>query len=89
MMGIGFGNLLPRTGHFGFSVDFGVVFQGAPHATLTLTGSACDVSGMFCGDIASDPNIQADTLVKRQTINNDLFFVKYYPFVSLEFGYHF
>lgn len=44
---------------------------------------------MFCGDIASDPNIQADTLAKRQTINNDLFFVKYYPFVSLEFGYHF
>ena len=89
MLSLGFGNLLPRTRHVGFSADFGVVFQGAPHSTLTLNGSACDVSGAFCADIAGDPSIQAQALEGRQTINKELFFLKYYPFVSLELGYRF
>jgi hypothetical protein len=89
IIGLGFGNLVPRTGHFSFSADFGVVFQGAPHATLTLMGSACDVSGMFCGAVGGDPGIQSDIVSRRQTINDDLFFMRYYPFVSLEFGYRF
>ncbi|HEY6307139.1 MAG TPA: hypothetical protein VI488_11860 [Candidatus Angelobacter sp.] len=89
IIGLGFGNLVPRTGHFSFSADFGIVFQGAPHATLTLMGSACDVSGMFCGAVAGDPQIQSDIIARRQTINDDLFFMRFYPFVSLEFGYRF
>jgi hypothetical protein len=89
MVAIGFGNFVPRTRRVGFSIDVGVVFQGAPHSTLTLRGSACDPSGEFCGDIAGDPNIQAESLAARRTIDKDLFFMKYYPFVSLELGYRF
>lgn len=89
MISLGFGNLLPQTRHVGFSVDFGVVFQGAPHSTLTLNGSACDVTGEFCANVAGDPSIQAQALQGRQAINKELFFLKYYPFVSLELGYRF
>lgn len=89
MVAVGFGNFVPRTGHVGFSVDVGVVFQGAPHSTLTLSGSACDPSGEFCGDIAGDQNIQAEALAGRQSISKELFFMKYYPFVSLGLSYRF
>lgn len=89
MLGIGFGNLVARARHIGFSVDFGVVFQGAPRSSVTFTGSACDVSGMFCADIAGDPGIQSQAVSETHTINKDLFFLRYYPFVSLEVGYRF
>jgi hypothetical protein len=89
MIGIGFGNLVAHARHIGFSVDFGVVFQGAPHSTLTFNGSACDVSGMFCADVAGDPSIQSQAISETHTINRDLFFLRYYPFLSLELGYRF
>jgi hypothetical protein len=86
---IGFGNLVARARHVGFSVDFGVVLQGSPHSSLTFTGSACDVSGTFCADIAGDPAIQSQAVSVSHTISKDLFFLKYYPFVSMEVGYRF
>ncbi len=89
VIAIGFGNFVASTSHVGFSVDLGVVFQGAPHSTLTLRGSACDPSGEFCADIAGDPNMQAEALAEKRTIDKELFFMKYYPFVSLSVGYRF
>jgi hypothetical protein len=89
MLAIGFGNLVARARHIGFSVDLGVVLQGTPHSSLTFNGSACDISGMFCADVAGDPNIQSQALTETHTINKDLFFLRYYPFVSLEVGYRF
>jgi hypothetical protein len=89
MLGVGFGNLVARARHVGFSVDFGVVFQGTPRSALAFNGSACDVSGMFCGDVAADPNIQSQAATETHTINKDLFFLRYYPFISMEVGYRF
>jgi hypothetical protein len=89
IIAIGFGNLVARARRVGFSVDFGVVFQGAPHSSLTFNGSACDLSGTFCADIAGDPSIQSQAATESHTISKDLFFLRYYPFVSLEVGYRF
>lgn len=89
LLAVGFGNLVPRARKLGFSVDFGVVFQGQPRSNFAFAGSACDPSGAFCGDIAADQNAQAEALADTHTLDKDLFFVRYYPFVSLELGYHF
>ena len=89
VVAIGFGNFVPRAGHVGYSIDLGVVFQGAPHSTLALTGSACDPSGEFCANVAGDPSVQGEAAAARQTINNELFFMKYYPFVSFGVSYRF
>jgi hypothetical protein len=86
---IGFGNLVPRNHHFGYSVDLGVVFQGAPKSTFTVAGGACDPTGEFCARAAEDSSIQAEAQSARTDLAHHVSFMKYYPVVSLEFGYRF
>jgi hypothetical protein len=89
MVLFGFGNLLPRAGHIGFSFDFGVVFQGTPVTTVTLAGSACDVSQIHCQDIAKDRSIQSEIDAGRKTMQDDLSFMRFYPVISVGVGYRF
>jgi hypothetical protein len=89
MILFGFGNLLPRAGHFGFSGDFGVVFQGTPVTTIALAGNACDLSQTHCQSIAKDRTIQADIDAGRTTMQNDLSIMRFYPVISFGVGYRF
>jgi len=86
---LGFGNLVPRNRHFGYSVDLGVVFQGVPKSTFTLAGGACDPTGEFCARAAEDSSIQAEAQSARTDLAHHVSFMKYYPIVSVEFGYRF
>ena len=85
----GFGNLVPRSRRFSFTSDFGVVFQGQPNTSFQLIGSACDPTGVHCRNVAKDPSIQSDVKSGEQTMRDDLSIMKFYPVVSVEFGYHF
>ena len=88
-LGIGFGNLLPRSArHWSLSTDLGVVFQGEPQFALGLTGTACDVNGRNCQPM-SNPTIQANVASEQAKIQNDAKPFKYYPELSLMFGYKF
>jgi hypothetical protein len=89
MILFGFGNLVPRSRRFSFSSDFGVVFQGQPSTSFALLGSACDTAGVHCRDIAHDASIAADVRSGEQTMRDDLSVMKYYPVISVAFGYHF
>lgn len=73
----------------GIAIDLGLVLQGTPHSTFTFDGSACDPSGVFCTAIAGDPSAQTQALSETRSMSKELFFLKYYPFVSLELGYRF
>jgi hypothetical protein len=87
---IGFGNLLPRSKrHFGFNFEFGAAYQGSPSVALNLTGNACTGPGVNCQSIALTPAIQSNVTAQQNKINNDLKVFKYYPVVSLAFGYKF
>ena len=87
---IGFGNLLPRSKrHFAFNFEFGAAYQGSPNVGLNLTGNACTGPGVNCQSIASTPAIQSNVTAQQNKINNDLKVFKYYPVVSLAFGYKF
>jgi hypothetical protein len=89
MVLFGFGNLVPRTRRFSVTSDFGVVFQGQPSTSFSLVGSACDTTGVHCRNVANDPSIQADVRSGEQTMRDDLSILKFYPVISVEFGYHF
>lgn len=85
----GYGNLLSRKRHIGFTFDAGVVFQGSPGATLNIGGSGCDSSGLHCQKILDDPDVRSEIRDEQQRMNNKLGIVKFYPLVSMGFGYRF
>lgn len=88
MLLIGFGNLIPRTGrHVTFPVEFGAAYMGAPQMRLHLHGTSCTTDGCF--DNATDPSTLNNIKDEQTEINNDLRYTKFYPVLSLGFGYRF
>ena len=87
---LGFGNLVPRSSrHISVNIEAGVAFQGSPRVALALAGSACDPNGLNCRNVGTDPTIQSNIQGQQTKISNDLSPFKFYPLVSLTFGYHF
>jgi hypothetical protein len=86
---VGWGNLLPRSGrHISVPFEFGFAYVGTPQTTLNFGGSVCS-SGAPCGTIASQPAVQTNILGQQQKINNDVSPFRFYPIVSIGFGYKF
>jgi hypothetical protein len=89
-LAIGFGNLLPRSGrHFSVSTDIGVVFQGSPQFALGLAGSSCSTTFTNCVPISTISGASANILSEQQKISDDLKPFKYYPELSVMFGWSF
>lgn len=88
MLLIGYGNLLPRSSrHFSINIEAGVVFEGSPSVKLNLTGTACANFDSGCVNAATDPGVQANVVAEQNKLSNDLSPFKYYPVISLVFGY--
>ena len=74
---LGFGwNSQPKNKGLSFKSDFGVMFQGAPKATLTYTG-------------AQNATISNQVAVEQANLNDKLKNYKYYPVISFALGYAF
>jgi len=52
-------------------------------------GKACSSTGTTCLPIGSNPVVQSSIQSEQTKINNDTNFFKYYPIISLGFGYKF
>jgi hypothetical protein len=89
MVLFGFGNLVPRSGHFSTSFEIGAAYQGPPRVALNLTGSACDSTGLFCRSISSDPTIQSNIVAEQAKLNKSASPYKFYPVLSFGVGYRF
>ena len=85
----GFGNLVPRKGHFVINSDFGLIFQGQPTADIRVAGTACNANGSHCQKVISDKDLKADLESGRRTMQHDLGFMRFYPVLSFSVGYHF
>ena len=86
----GFGNLARRSErHFGMTVDIGAVYQGVPRTTLNFTGGACDPTGLGCRDVSSDPTVQSNIQSEQAKINHSASPLRFYPVISVGFGYKF
>lgn len=78
-VGLGYGNAAGSNGHWHFSFDIGVMFQGAPQVDLRAT--------------VNDPTIQsqldADIAEEEKTLEDDLGVFTIYPVISLGVSYRF
>jgi hypothetical protein len=89
MLLIGFGNLVPRTRHFSVTADVGVAYHGAPKASLDLSGNACDLRVVICRNVATDPSVQSAIQSEVNKLNDLAYPYKFWPIVSVGFGYKF
>lgn len=87
---LGWGNLARRSErHLGMTFDIGAVYQGVPRTTLSFGGRACDSFGLNCTDVTSDPAFQSNVLSEQAKINHSASPARFFPVISLGFGYKF
>ena len=80
-LGIGWGNPVAKAKTWGFVSDIGVLFQGSPKVTSTVTCSAAGAA--VCSQI------QTNVAAGATQLESDLKNYKYYPVVSIGVSYHF
>jgi hypothetical protein len=94
-MTTGWGNTLPRKGHWSFPFEVGVAFTGAPTVKANLNGWAChDNAQTLCTDINSktDPialEIQSNLQIQIAKWTHDVEPLKTYPIASFGVAYSF
>jgi hypothetical protein len=81
----GIGSIVPRGDHhFSMKFEVGGAFRGSPAVGLNFTGSVCNVT---CQTVGSDAQFQTDLAAQERKYNNDISFLKFYPIISLGFGF--
>ncbi len=86
---VGYGNLVPRSGkHFSVPVEVGFQYIGPPVISLNLQGSACDQNG-DCGDLQTDPSSLQNEQQQVASDNSTIHPLRFYPIVSVGFGFTF
>ena len=91
----GWGNTVPRKGHWSFPFEVGVALTGAPSLKVNLGGWACyDQAQTLCTDITSktDPiatDIQRNLAVQVAKWTKDIEPLKTYPLASFGVAYSF
>jgi hypothetical protein len=91
----GWGNTVPRKGHWSFPFEVGVALTGAPSVNVNLAGWAChDQAQTQCTDITSktDPialQIQSNLAAQVDKWTRDIEPLKTYPIASFGVAYSF
>ena len=86
----GWGNIVPRSGrHLTFPFELGVAFIKTPTLDFNLTGYGCDVTGVYCVNVATNPEIQANLAAQVKIYQNDIEPLKTYPIASFGVAYSF
>jgi hypothetical protein len=91
----GWGNMIPRNGHFSVPFEVGVAVIGAPTVNVNLGGWACtDQAQTQCSDLASGSNpiaaqIQSNLNTQVAKWTSDLKPLNTYPIISLGVAYSF
>jgi hypothetical protein len=90
-LGLGFGNLVPRTrSHFSVPVEVGFYYAGQPSLQVTFTGSACDPNyppSVGCQSVAQDPGFQQNLAAFKVRNDHNLSYASFFPIFSVGFGY--
>jgi hypothetical protein len=84
----GIGNLVPHGSHrFSMKFEIGGAYRGTPNIALNFTGSACQQNGTNCVPVTSNQMFQTSVAAQQTKFNNDISFLKFYPIISLGFGF--
>ena len=81
----GFGNMLPKEGHFSVPIEVGFQYISSPSLDLHLYGNACDGMGN-CGDINASDGPQ-NLATEVQKLNQDISGLRFYPILSIGLSY--
>jgi hypothetical protein len=88
---IGFGNLASKKkGHWHVPVEAGFYYVGQPRLQVNFTGQACSPGNpTACEDVSQDQDFQTSlaNFIARQ--NHNLSYAKFFPILSVGFGYAF
>lgn len=76
-LGIGWGNAVGKDKRLSFSSDFGVLFQGAPHVSLSASNAS------------SNPQLASDIQAQQQKMQDGAKNFKYWPVISFGVAYKF
>lgn len=79
-LGMGFGNSVKATG-WGFGMDLGVMFQGAPKTELSSNG--CTMPAAMCAQLASD------VAAEKAKLDDEVSDFKLYPVIRVGVSYRF
>ena len=91
----GWGNTIPRKGHWSFPFEVGAAFIGSPAVNVNLAGWACtDAAQTQCANMASTTNpiaqqIQSDLNTQIGKWKNDLDPLQTFPILSFGVAYSF
>ncbi len=91
----GWGNMVPRRGHWSFPFEIGVAFVGAPTVKVNLAGWACyDQAQTECTDISDPDNpiaiaVQSNLTAQVAKWTSDINPLKTYPIISGGVAYSF
>lgn len=87
----GWGNIVPRKAnkHFSVPVELGFAYVGYPHVDLSFAGATCNEFGTACQTVENNPTFQEDLAAQRSKYQQDLSALRFYPIVSIGFGYKF
>jgi hypothetical protein len=83
---LGWGNMLPHSGHWAFPIEAGFQYNSAPVVAISLTGIGCDQEG--CGDINKNGGA-ADIQAEIAKYTKDLKPLRFYPILSIGLSYRF
>ena len=90
---VGWGNLVRENHRFSVPIELGLAFQGSPKSTLNLLGSVCNQPSANLLDRTctptSDSTVQSNVMTEQAKLNNSLKPFKFYPIISIGFGYKF
>ena len=82
-LGIGWGNPVAKGKGWGFVTDVGVLFQGSPKVSSTVTCTQAAVTAGVC------PTMQQSVADGATQLESDLKNYKYYPVISIGVSYQF
>ena len=91
----GWGNMIPRNGHFSVPFEIGIAVIGAPTVNVNLGGWAClDQAQTQCSDLASPTNpiaaqVQTNLAAQEAKWVSDLKPLNIYPILSIGVAYSF
>ncbi|MBB6142243.1 hypothetical protein HNQ77_000181 [Silvibacterium bohemicum] len=85
MFTAGWGNWVSRREHkhLTFPFEAGFAYTGEATVKLNLQGSVCnDPGNLYCGQIATDPSVQANINGQIAKLQKDLQWIRFYPIIS-------
>jgi hypothetical protein len=82
---IGFGNMLPKKGHFRFETELGFQYISAPTVLYTFTGNGCPAANS--PESNCTPISQTSITQEQINLQNDLKDLRFFPILSFGISY--